>query len=88
MKEILMFVQERCPHCRRAFKWHEALIQKQHPEWAEVSIRVVDEEKEKELADAYDYYYVPTYFVDGVKIQEGPVTQPDVERVFEAAMDE
>ena len=32
MKEILMFVQAGCPHCKRALKWHEALTAKFHPE--------------------------------------------------------
>ena len=86
MKEILMFVQAGCPLCTRALKWHEALTAKFHPEWARVPLRFVDEEVEKELADAHDYYYVPTYYVDGVKIHEGPVTQQDVEKVFAAAM--
>ena len=88
MKEILMFMQEGCPHCKRALKWHEVLTQKFHPEWKDVPIRMVDENVEKEYAESFDYYYVPTYFVDGVKIHEGPVTQQDVEKVFAAALAE
>ena len=87
MKEILMFVPEGCPHCKWALKWHEVLTEKFHPEWKNVPIRMVDENVEKEYAESFDYYYVPTYYVDGVKIHEGPVTQQDVEKVFAAALE-
>ena len=81
-----MFVQQGCPHCKRAFKWQEVLTEKFHPEWRDVPVRVVDELEEKEYADSFDYYYVPSYYVDGVKVHEGPVTQQDVERVFALAL--
>ena len=87
MKEILMFVQDGCPHCKRALKWNEVLTEKFHPEWKNVPICMVDENVEKEYAESFDYYYVPTYYVDGVKIHEGPVTQQDVEKVFAAALE-
>ena len=83
-----MFVQQGCPHCKRAFKWQEVLTEKFHPEWRDVPVRVVDELEEKEYADSFDYYYVPSYYVDGVKVHEGPVTHQDVERVFETALSE
>ena len=83
-----MFVQQGCPHCKRAFKWQEVLTEKFHPEWREVPVRVVDELEEKEYADSLDYYYVPSYYVDGVRVHEGPVTQQDVERVFALALAE
>lgn len=86
MKEILMFVQKDCPYCKRALKWQEVLTEKFHPEWAQVPIRMVDELEQPEVAQAYDYYYVPTYFIDGVKVHEGPVTQQDVEKVFAQAL--
>ena len=56
-----MFVQQGCPHCKRAFKWQEVLTEKFHPEWRDVPVRVVDELEEKEYADSFDYYYVPSY---------------------------
>lgn len=87
MKEILMFVLESCPHCKRALKWHQVLTEKAHPEWRDVPLRIVDEEADKALSDAYDYSLVPAYYVDGVKLHEGPVTQQDVERVFAAALE-
>ena len=33
-----------------------------HPEYKEVPFVRIDEKKEPELADKYDYYYVPCFF--------------------------
>ena len=37
---------------------------------------------------AFDYYYVPCYYVDGVKVHEGHAERADVEAVFRAAAGE
>ena len=68
MKQILMMIQESCPYCRKARKFMEEL-QAENSEYAEADIRVVDENIEVEFADSLDYYYVPTYYVDGKKIE-------------------
>ena len=83
-----MFVQQGCPHCKRAFKWQEVLTEKFHPEWRDVPVRVVDELEEKEYADSFDYYYVPCYYVGGEKVHEGHAERADVEAVFRAALEE
>ncbi|MDY3918051.1 MAG: thioredoxin family protein [Candidatus Limivivens sp.] len=85
MKKVLMMILEDCPYCHQAFRMMEEL-KKEHPEYEQVEIRVADEEKEKELADSLDYYYVPTYFVDGVKLHEGVPTREKVQAVYEAAL--
>lgn len=85
MKPVLKFVMAGCPHCRRSEALERELIDA-HPEYAEVAIEVVDEKKEAERADKYDYYYVPTYYVDGVKVHEGVPSPEKVEAVFKAAL--
>ena len=85
MKEILMFKMKGCPHCKLALALQEELLA-EHPQWREIPLRIVDEREEKALADAYDYFYVPTYYVDGVKVHEGHAERADVEKVFRAAL--
>lgn len=46
---------------------------------------MVDEAAEPAYADTFDYYYVPCYYVDGVKVHEGHAERADVEAVFRAA---
>lgn len=87
MKEVLMFQLANCPHCRLAHQWMDELFD-EYPEWKEIPLRVVDEREEPALADAYEYYYVPTFYVDGRKLHEGHAEKPDVEKVFRAALEE
>ncbi|MCL2498186.1 MAG: hypothetical protein FWF06_06200 [Symbiobacteriaceae bacterium] len=49
-------------------------------------ITTIDEQKEPQLADSYDYYYVPTYFVGGEKLHEGVATKEKLEAVLRAAL--
>ena len=84
MKDILMFILPNCPHCKLALRCQEELLA-EHPQWKAIPIRIVDERKEAAFADAHDYYYVPTWYVDGVKVFEGHAEKEDVEKVLRQA---
>ena len=62
-------------------------LQAENSEYAEADIRVVDENIEVEFANSLDYYYVPTYYVDGKKIHEGAASREDVRAVLDAALE-
>ena len=84
MKDVLMFILPGCPHCALALQYQKELLAA-HPEWADLPIRIVDESRETAFADAHDYYYVPTWYVDGEKAFEGHAERADVERVLRLA---
>lgn len=84
MKDILLFYLPGCPHCKLALRFQEELLA-EHPAWKDIPFQMVDESREAALADTYDYYYVPTYYVGGQKVHEGHAEKPDVERVFRLA---
>lgn len=84
MKPVIMFITSWCPYCKQAYSFMEA-VKKEKPEYAEVDVRIVDEEKEPKFAKQYDYYYVPTYYVDGIKVHEGVPSLDIVREVFEKA---
>lgn len=86
MKEITMFYLESCPHCKKARNFMQKLWD-QHPEYAKLPVKMIEESKEKELADSYDYFYVPCYYVDGVKVAEGSIDEAGVKKVFDQAME-
>jgi len=85
MERVLMFVQAGCPFCRQAFQMIEQL-KKEDPAYETVAIKVVDEKGEPELAALYDYWYVPTFFVDGVKRHEGVPTLEKIRKALRAAL--
>ena len=84
-KEILMMVMAGCPHCMRARQMMDELCDA-HPEYKQIPVKCVDETIETAFAESLDYYYVPTFFVDGQKLHEGRPTLESIERVFQVAL--
>lgn len=87
MKEVILFKLANCPHCKLALQFQEELF-REHPAWKDVPLKIIDEAQDPETAGAYDYYYVPTYYVDGKKVHEGHAEREDVEKVFRLAAEE
>ena len=84
MKKILMFTMESCPYCVKARRWMKELLA-EHPEYGRIEIEIIDELEQPALADRYDYWYVPTYYVGGEKLHEGVPTKQIVQNVYRAA---
>lgn len=91
MKDVLMFYLEDCGYCHKAFRALDEL-RRELPGAAELKITQIEESREPELADRYDYYAVPTFYVDGVKCFEAHIgmscedIKREVRRVLEAAL--
>ena len=85
MKDVLMMMLSGCPHCKRANAMIDELIS-ENPKYAEIAIKRVDEEEEKEFAASLDYYYVPTFYVDGQKLHEGVPTKEKIQAVLDAEL--
>ncbi|MGH4137688.1 glutaredoxin family protein [Clostridium sp.] len=86
MKPVIMFVTEWCPYCKKALAWMENL-KKSNPEYANIEIKIIDEELQPDIAKQYTYYYVPTYYVDGIKVHEGVASKDIVNAVFKKAFE-
>lgn len=84
MKNITMFITDWCPHCKRAKTWIEE-VKQENPKYKDIKVEIIDEEKHPEISKQYDYYYVPTYYVEKKKIYEGGTTKDIVRMVFEEA---
>lgn len=87
MKQVKIFYQERCPFCVKAFRYIEEL-QNEHPEFKDIVFEKIEETKEPEVADTFDYYYVPTFYVDGKKVHEGGIFKPEVEKLLRDVISE
>lgn len=84
-KHVKMMMLDTCPHCAHAFEIIDEL-KKEHPEYDRVDIETIEENREAGKTQGYDYWYVPTFFVDDVKIHEGVPTKDKIERVFTEAL--
>lgn len=84
--EFKLFYLERCPHCIKARKYMEEL-KNEYPEFQALELEMIEEQQQAELANQYDYYYVPTFFYGNEKLFEGSMTKEDVRNVFEKALE-
>jgi glutaredoxin len=85
MKKVLMFHFAGCPYCAAAERWISE-VKNEHPELANLEIERIDEHRDPETADRYDYWFVPTFYVDGKKVHEGACTKKAVEQVLLSAL--
>ena len=83
MKPVTLFYQPRCPFCKKALRYIEEARAAHR-----IEIRMIDELAEPEVADRYDYYYVPTFYVGDKKVHEGGIMPDEVEAVLRMALDE
>ena len=86
MKPITYFYLKECPFCKKAFRYIEEL-KREHPELQTVEIDTVEESEQPEIANRYDYYYVPTFYVDGKKVHEGGIFKEEMEAVLRKALE-
>ena len=81
MKKLELFYLPTCPHCQLAFSIIDEL--KKEDRYRDVEIEQHNERSEQEYADAHDYWYVPCFYIDGVKVAEGHLEKEDIQAVFE-----
>jgi glutaredoxin len=86
MKEVTMFMTSWCPYCKKAAMLIDE-VRLENDAYKNVLIKAIDEEKEKAYADSFDYYRVPTFYIDGVKIHEGAADIDCIRNVFKKAVE-
>ena len=67
--KLTAFILPTCPYCRQARELIEEL-RGEHPDFGAVEIAFIDESRESALADRYDYYRVPSFFLGEEKLYE------------------
>lgn len=85
VKKVTMFILPSCPYCIRALKRIEKVMDA-NPELRAVPFETVDERRRPDLACAHDYYFVPSFYVDGRKVYEEGVLHADLEEIFREAL--
>ena len=81
MKNVKLFYLKHCPFCKKAIRYIEEL-KAQYAELACVDIEMIEESEQPDVADKFDYYYVPTFYVDGEKVHEGGIYPEEVEAIL------
>lgn len=86
MKKITIFYQPLCPFCKKAFAYIDEL-KEEYPEFAKIEIEKIDEIEHPDIADKYDYYYVPTFYMDGKKLHEAGIYKDEVKELLKKAIE-
>lgn len=86
MKKVQLFYLPACPYCKEVFPWIEE-AKRDFPELTSVEIEQINEARHPIIANRYDYWYVPTFYVDGKKVHEGVCSREIVLRVLRMAID-
>jgi len=86
MQKITMFVLASCPYCHEALRFMEQLYQSDR-RYRDIPLEKIDERRHPEIADKYDYYFVPTFYVGDRKAHEGAATLQAVKKVFDEALE-
>ena len=88
MKKITLFYLTGCPYCdnaRRALKE----LEEENPAYGDVQIDWIEERQNAELAEQYDYYYVPTIYDGQTKLYEASPAESydDCKKQVRSALD-
>ena len=84
MKTIKLFYLKDCPFCKKAFAYIDEL--KKLDSYKDIEFELIEESEQSELANQYDYYYVPTFYIDEEKIHEGGIFPNEVEEILKMAL--
>ncbi len=69
MKKVTIFYLEGCPYCAAARRSLERL-RTEKPELWDMEVDWIEERHQPEVAERYDYYYVPAVFTGDRKLWE------------------
>lgn len=88
MKNAKLFILENCPYCKEARRILNDLLQEEkYAKFNEcVNFQLIDEAKDTKLAESYDYYYVPTFYLDEVKLIEGATDTEQIRAFLDKAV--
>ena len=84
MKKITMFTMASCPYCRVAHRWMKQVLQN-NLEYKDITLEIIDEVMHPQIANNYDYWFVPTYYIEDEKVHEGAASKKIIKKIFEQA---
>ena len=82
---LTLFYLRNCPFCKRALQYIEEL-RGEHEEFRSIEIEMIEESEQPEVADRYDYYYVPCFYLGEEKLHEGGIYKEEVEELLRGVL--
>ncbi len=69
MQKATVFYLKGCPYCDKARRAAAELLE-EDPRFAEIAQDWIEEREHPEIAEQYDYYYVPSVYAGETKLYE------------------
>ena len=91
-KKITVFYLNGCPYCRQAREALKELTAENEKKYSSVFVEWIEENQHPEISEKYDYYHVPSMFIENKKIYEAhrgekfEECKENVRKVLEAAL--
>lgn len=79
---MIVFILPYCPHCKRARGYIEEL-KKEDDKYSNIDFDFIDESIEVDLANRFDYYYVPSFFDGDKKLHEGTINKEQLKKMLD-----
>ena len=88
MKALTMFYLEDCGYCMKAFRALDELFA-ENPAYRGIPLTMIEESRNPELADQYDYYATPAIFEGDEKLFEARLfmSYNDIRNELKRALD-
>lgn len=87
MNGLIYFFLPGCPFCRQAQEyWAE--LEREEPKYAGIQAVKINERAQADLADRFDYWLVPCFFLNGRKLHEGAADKAQIRAVLDQALSE
>lgn len=79
--KVTVFYLQNCPYCKKAFRiWEEI---KREEKYSGIELELHEEKEEADLANSFDYYYVPCFYYNNEKLHEGAIDEVAMRAMFD-----
>lgn len=82
--KIQLFYLKNCPYCIRALQYWNQIIK--DAKYQNIELELHEESEEVELANSYDYYYVPCFYYQDKKLHEGAITENEIRTMLDSIL--
>jgi glutaredoxin len=82
MKKLKVFILKNCPYCVRAISYIDELV-RENSAYTGIEVEYIDEKKDAAIADKYDYFYVPSFYIEEKKVFEGAIDKDGVRKILD-----
>ena len=87
MKKLQIFYQKNCPHCAKAFKFIDEL-KEENDLYRLIKPQLIEETLQVDYAAMFDYFLVPTFYIDDKKVHEGAVSKEEVREILDTTLED